>query len=148
MNLGLLYPVISFVGVLLATWIFARLLNALLGRLLRRGAPLVAVHVRRLASIFVWLLGIIFALEQLGLRVDLLLLLVGLFGAAFVIANRETLQNLASKYFSDVYIPFKVGDTVKVREYSGKVIEINPMSTVLITDNEELISIPNSILYS
>ena len=90
-------------------------------------------------------MGILFALGQVGLRLDVLLLLIGLLGAALLIASKDVLQNLASKYFSDVYIPFKVGDSIKVKEYSGKVIEINPMSTILMTDNEELVSIPNSI---
>lgn len=140
----ILYPIASFLAVILATWIIARFLNALLGRLLKRVTPLVTAHVRRLSWIFIWILGIIFALEQLGLRVDVLLLLVALFGGAAVLATKETLQNLASKYFSDVYVPFKVGDSIRVREYSGKVVEINPISTILVTDAEELVSVPNS----
>jgi len=141
----LLYHIVSFLSIILATWVVARVLSTLLGKLLKGVAPLVAVHAKRLIWIFIWLLGVLFALEQLGLRIDVLLLLIGLLGAALLIANREVLQNFASKYFSDVYIPFKVGDTIKVREYSGKVIEINPMSTILITDEEEVVSIPNSI---
>jgi small conductance mechanosensitive channel len=132
-------------GVIFATWLIAHFLNSFLGRLLKRITPIVATHIRRLAWTFVWVLGILFALEQLGLRVDLLFLLVGLFGVAMIIANKEILEDLAAKYFSDVYIPFKVGDSIEVREYSGRVIEINPVSTILITDNEKLISIPNSI---
>lgn len=138
-------PILSFVAIIIATWIVSHFLSALLGRLLKRSAPLIAVHARRLSWILIWLLGVLFAVEQLGLRVDLLLLLVGLFGGALVVANKETLQNLASKYFSDVYVPFKVGDSIKVREYGGKVVEINPMSTILVTDDEQLISVPNSI---
>jgi small conductance mechanosensitive channel len=66
-------------------------------------------------------------------------------GIVLAIANRETLENLAAKYFADFYIPFKVGDSITIRGYSGKVIEINPISTVLITDNEDLIAVPNSL---
>lgn len=146
LNFEFLYPVITFAGILLATWVVARFLSALLGRLLKHVTPFVAVQARRFTWGLIWLLGIILAFEQVGLRVDLLLLLIGLFGAVFVVANAETLRNIASKYFSDVYIPLKVGDSIKVRDYSGKVIEINLMSTILLTDNEELISIPNSIL--
>jgi small conductance mechanosensitive channel len=133
------------VGIVAATWIVGRVVRVLIGRLLRHSAPLIAAHASRLAWIFVWVIGILFAVEQLpGLRIDLLLLLVGLIGAALVLANKDTLQNLASKYFSDVYVPFKVGDSIRVHDYSGKVIEINPISTILLTDGEELVSIPNS----
>jgi small conductance mechanosensitive channel len=104
-----------------------------------------AVHIRRIIWVFIWLLGTLLALEQLGLKMDILLLLIGLIGGALIIAAKDVLQNLASRYFSDVYVPFKVGDSINVHKYSGKVIEINPMSTILITDNEEVVSIPNSI---
>jgi small conductance mechanosensitive channel len=90
------------------------------------------------------LIGILFALEQIGLRIEILLLLVAIIAIALVIANRETLENLASKYFADFYIPFKVGDSIAIHGYSGKVIEINPVSTILISDKEDLVSIPNS----
>jgi small conductance mechanosensitive channel len=62
-----------------------------------------------------------------------------------VIAAKDTLQNIASKYFSDIYVPYKVGDLIKVKNFSGRVIEINPISTILLTENEELISIPNAL---
>ena len=74
-----------------------------------------------------------------------MLVLVGLFGAAIILANTYTLQNLGSKFFHEVYVPFKVGDSIKIREYTGRVIEINPITTVLISETEELISVPNAL---
>ncbi|MEM2340036.1 MAG: mechanosensitive ion channel family protein [Candidatus Bathyarchaeia archaeon] len=145
LDLKLLHPIISFSAIVLATWIIARSLSAIIGGLFGRVTPLLAIHAKRIAWVSIWSIGIIFALEQLGLRIDLLLLIVGLLGAAAIVANFDTLRNLSSKYFSDVYIPFKVGDFIKVCGQSGKVIEINPMSTILLTENEELVSIPNSI---
>lgn len=142
---GLIYPIISFAAIVLATWIIARSLSAIIGRLFGRVTPLFAIHAKRIVWVSIWSIGMIFALGQLGLRIDLLLLIVGLLGAAAIVANVDTLRNLSSKYFSDVYIPFKVGDFIKVCGQSGKVIEINPMSTILLTENEELVSIPNSI---
>jgi small conductance mechanosensitive channel len=136
---------ISAVAILVATWLVARFTGSFLARILRSGPPLVAVHVKRLAVTIIWLFGILFALDQIGLRSEILLLLIALVGIALAIANKETLENIASKYFADFYIPFKVGDTIAIRGFSGKVIEINPISTVLITESEDLISIPNSL---
>jgi small conductance mechanosensitive channel len=136
---------ILFLAVLLVTWLIAHFAGSFLGKFLRHGPPLVLAHVRRLTLTFIWLIGILLALAQVGLRIEILLLLIGLFGVALAIANRETLENLAAKYFADFYIPFKVGDSISVRGYSGKVIEINPISTVLITESENLISVPNSL---
>jgi len=53
---------------------------------------------------------------------------------------------MGAKYFTDVYVPFKVGDIIKVGDSSGKIIEINPITTILLTEDESLISVPNSIL--
>jgi len=134
---------ISSLVIVALTFILAYSLKTLLRKTLRRTAPLVAIHVSRIVWIFVVLTGIIIALEQIGIRLDLLLLLIALVGGALVLANKDVLQSLASKYFSDVYVPFKVGDTIKIKDYYGKVIEINPLCTILLTEKEELISIPN-----
>lgn len=105
---------------------------------------MVAVQVRRIAWLFTWLVGALIALEQ-TVRVDILTVLVGLFGAAIILANTYTLQNLGSKFFHEVYVPFKVGDSIRIREFTGRVIEINPITTVLISETEELISVPNAL---
>ena len=141
----ILTEVIFFLAVLVVTWLIAHFAGSFLGRFLRHGPPLVLAHVRRLTLTFIWLIGILLALAQVGLRIEILLLLIALFGVALAIANKETLENLSAKYFSDFYIPFKVGDSISIRGYSGKVIEINPISTVLITESEDLISVPNSL---
>jgi small conductance mechanosensitive channel len=135
----------SFAAIIVVTWLVAHFVGSFLGRILRSGPPLVSAHVRRLTLTFIWIIGILLALEQIGLRIEILLLLIGIIAVALAIANRETLENVASKYFADFYIPFKVGDSITIHGYSGKVIEINPISTVLINDKEDLISVPNSL---
>ena len=137
--------VISFVGIIVVTWLIAHFVGSFLGRILRIGPPLVLAHLRRLTLAIIWLMGILVALAQIGLHLEILLLLIGLAGVALAIANRETLENVASKYFADFYIPLKIGDSISIRGFSGKVIEINPISTVLITGDETLISVPNSL---
>jgi small conductance mechanosensitive channel len=142
---AILTAAISFTAIIVVTWLIARLVGSFLARIMRRGPPLVLMHIKRLTIAFIWLIGILVALEQIGLRIEILLLLIAMIGIVLAIANRETLENIASKYFTDFYIPFKVGDSIAIRGYSGKVIEVNPISTVLITENEDLISIPNSL---
>jgi len=131
--------------ILFVTWLVAYVVAAAAERIVRRSAPRLARQVRWLAWVVVWLVGIMFAVQQLGIRVDLLLLLIGLGGAGLIIFLKIPLENLSAKYFSDLYLPFKAGDTVKVGDFSGKVIEINPMSTVLLDDAEQLVSLPNSV---
>jgi small conductance mechanosensitive channel len=89
------------------------------------------------------LIGGTLALQALGVSPDILLLVIGLLGVTTLVALREPLNNYGAKYFSDIYTPFKVGDTIRVQGVSGKVIEINAMTTVLLSDDEQLVSVPN-----
>lgn len=111
---------------------------------MKEWVPSLRTSLQKLASVTVWGIGLILAIGVLGLNTNLLLLLVGLLGLGMLLAMREVLENVGAKYFTDIYVPFKVGDIIRVGEYSGKVIEINPVATVLLTKDEHLISIPNS----
>ncbi len=106
--------------------------------------PLVAAQARRMGYVFIWIIGAIIAAEEVGVRADILLLVVALCGVAAIVAFRIPLENLGSKYFADVYVPYKIGDSIAVDGKSGKVIEINPIATVLLAEDESLVSIPNA----
>ncbi len=133
--------------IILLTWLIARLTSILIGRLTSSSKPLAAAQAKRVGWILVWAIGAILAIEQLGVQSDILLLVVGLFGVGVIVALRVPLENLGAKYFSDIYVPFKVGDSIMVSNYSGKVVEINSLCTILLSEkNDQLLSIPNSIL--
>jgi small conductance mechanosensitive channel len=141
-----LVPVITFAAIIVITGIVAYFAGIVVRGLLRTSAPMVARQAHRGVWALVWIVGILLAVEQTGLRVDFLLLMLGLGGVALLLALRAPLENLSARYFSDVYAPFNIGDTISLGDLSGKIIVINPMSTVLLTDAEHLVSIPNSTL--
>lgn len=144
--LSVLLPLLYFGIIILLTWLVAKLASLLIGRIMNRRMPLLAIQARRLGWALVWLVGAVFAIQQLGVSSDILLLMVGLSGVAAIVALRAPLENFGAKYFSDVYVPFKVGDSISVKDYSGKVVEVNSMSTILLSNDDQLISIPNSAL--
>jgi small-conductance mechanosensitive channel len=141
--LALLVPVAV---IIVLTIVLAWLVGLLVGRLMRRTTPHMAGAVRRLAVILVALIGGTLALQALGVSPDILLLVVALLGVTALIALRDPLGNYGAKYFSDIYMPFKVGDSIEVGGFSGKVIAINPMTTILLSDKEQLISVPNTAM--
>ncbi|MCI4342373.1 MAG: mechanosensitive ion channel family protein, partial [Thermoplasmata archaeon] len=143
--LELLLPVLYFALIIAITALSARLASIAVGRLMSRSAPQVAAGARRFAAILVALVGSVLAIQELGINSAILLLVVAFFGVAVLIALREQLENFGAKYFTDIYSPYKVGDSIRIREHSGKVIEINATSTVLITPDDQLVSIPNSV---
>jgi small-conductance mechanosensitive channel len=138
--------VLIFAVIILLTWLVARVSSTILGRAMSERSPLLAAQARRVCWFVVWAIGAILAIEQLGIQSNILLLVVALLGGGLVVTFRIPLENLGAKYFSDVYSPFKVGDLIKVKDQSGKVVEINSMSTILLTEDDRLVSIPNSNL--
>jgi small conductance mechanosensitive channel len=148
--LGTLQPYLSVaipVAITLGlTWLVGMLVSRLIGRLMTQSTPQATGGARRLGVVIVWLVGGTLSAQELGLSADVLLLVIGLFGAAALIALREPLGNYGAKYFTDIYSPFKVGDVIEVQGQTGKVIEINAMTTVLLTEKEQLVSLPNSLV--
>jgi len=141
----LLYQIALFAVTMAAAAVVAKIFSLIVGGMFRTWAPRVRAEFQKIVSITIWVIGLLFAIQQLGLRADFLLLLIGLFGVIVVIAIRDSLENIGAKYFSDVYVPFKLGDVVQVGNTSGKVIEINPITTVLLTGDSKLVSVPNSL---
>ncbi len=138
-----LYTVATAGVIILLTALASRLMGVVIGRVFRDWIPVVRSNVQRLVSVIVWIVGILLVVEQLGLNLNILLLIFGLVGAGALVALWRTIENIGARYFSDVYIPFKVGDIVRVGDKSGKVIEINPVATILLTEKETLVSVPN-----
>ena len=138
-----LAPYVPAAVIVAVTVLLALLVSALVGRLLRLSTPQMAIAGRRLSAACVALIGGTFALQALGLNPAIILVAIALLGATVLVALREPLGNYGAKYFSDIYTPFKVGDTITVQGFSGKVIEINAMTTVLLSDQNQLVSVPN-----
>ncbi len=143
---AMLWPFALAGIILLLTWPFAVLASWIIGRVMRQSSPQVTSGARRLGGIVVWLIGATLAIQELGVSPDILIVVIALLGLAALIALREPLGNFGAKYFTDIYTPFKVGDSIRVEGFSGKVIAINAITTVLLSENEQLISIPNSKL--
>jgi len=143
--LDIIYKVIVFFVIIIATWIIAKIIDKILKQLLSGTFPAISASIRRVVGIFIWILGSLIALSQVGLNLEILLVVVALAGIGAIISMRHVLENFVAKYFSDAYIPFNKGDVIKVGNYEGEVIEINPVATVLLNEKGEMISIPNSI---
>jgi small conductance mechanosensitive channel len=140
---SLLAPYFAALVIILVTVIIAWLTSVIIGQLVRQSSPQMGGAARRLGVVVVALIGGTLALQALGVSPGILFLVIALLGVTILVALWVPLGNYGSKYFSDIYTPFKVGDTIKVQGYSGKVIEINPMTTILLSDEEQLVSVPN-----
>jgi small-conductance mechanosensitive channel len=143
-----LYPLFYFIAIVMVTWLVSRIVDSVVRRALSMLPHLILTRVRKGISVFIWIIGLLTAIEQLGLRAEILVAIMVLLGVAVIIALRDILSNIASKYFSDIYVPYKVGDRISVAGYTGSVVEINPLVTVLLTDEGKTISVPNKFFIS
>ncbi len=94
------------------------------------------------------IIGLLFALAQLG--ISLAPILAGLGVAGFIIgfALQDTLGNFAAGMMILVYRPYDVGDMVEVAGgVFGKVKSMNLVSTTILTIDNQTLVIPNSKIW-
>jgi len=133
------------VGIILfVTFIIAWLVGTIIDRLFTFALPRYKRPLRRYIQWLVWALGAIFALSVLGLDVNLFLIIITLIGIALLLSLQDLLRNLAAKAALDVNPPYKIGDTVEVLGHTGRVVQMNFLTTVLLDEHGQLVHIPNA----
>ena len=60
---------------------------------------------------------------------------------------KDMISNIIAGMLIMAYQQFKVGDEIKIKDWQGKVIDINIRYTTLQTE-EMTVFVPNSVLYS
>ena len=141
---------------LLALWIVSLtlVLSRLSGRMVRsystrlEGALPVSTLTEVLASLIIWILGILTLLEQV-FEVDIraILAALGVGGLAVALALQDTLSNLFAGFYVSVARQIRIGDFVKIDSgQSGYVQDIGWRSTTLRELGGNLIFIPNNKL--
>ena len=103
---------------------------------------------RRTVKVFIVLISIVVALNNLGYNVTSLLAGLGIGGLAIALAAQETLGNVfgSVSIFADKV--FEVGDVIKVGDIGGTVKEVGIRSTRLETPYGTMVAIPNSKIAS
>lgn len=89
---------------------------------------------------------IIFILNFIGIQTTSIVALIGAAGLAVGLALQGTLTNFAGGVMLLMFKPFKVGDIIEAQGKKGKVRDIQIFNTVLVSENDKIIIIPNSIL--
>jgi small conductance mechanosensitive channel len=148
---ALIFQVLTFLLILVAFWFVARL-----GRgAVRRGLGRSKLNISSLAQDFfikmtgrlIMLLGLIIAIAQLGIEVAPLLAGLGIAGFVVGFALQDTLSNFASGLMILVYRPFDVGDVIEAGGVMGKVDQMNLVSTMVLTFDNQLLVVPNKQIW-
>jgi small conductance mechanosensitive channel len=136
--------------VILVALLLARLArSATLHALERTKADRWTAHlVGRLAFLGVLLLGLLTALGAFGIAWTTVVALAGVFGLAASLALQDVLKNFVAGIYLLVERPFRVGDQIKVKEFVGRVETIDVRTTALRTAENEVVLVPNAILFA
>jgi small conductance mechanosensitive channel len=102
-----------------------------------------AMIVKRITYYLFLTLFFIAALQQLGFKLSVLIGAAGIFTLAISFASQTAISNLISGVFLLFEQPFKVGDTISVKGYTGIVDSIDLLSTKLKTFDNQLVRLPN-----
>lgn len=81
--------------------------------------------------------------SALGIEVTTFMAILGAAGLAIGMALSGTLQNFAGGVLILVFKPFKVGDTIRAKDNVGEVAEIQLFTTILRTQDNTTIMVPN-----
>jgi small conductance mechanosensitive channel len=89
---------------------------------------------------------IISILNFAGFRTTSVIALLGAAGLAVGLALQGTLTNFAGGVLLLLFKPFKIGDIIEAQGKKGVVTEVQIFTTLIVTDDNRIIIIPNSML--
>jgi len=135
-------------AVFLVFYLLYRVLNFLLARVTRRAGvePTAATFLLGAVRYVVLIVGVVLALEELGLDVTTILEGLGIVGLALGFAAKDTLSNIIAGFFLFWDKPFVIGDLIEVSDEYGEVRAITMRTTRIVTVDGKLVSIPNSVI--
>ena len=137
-----LAALIIVVGFLIAKW-----LRKMVGKLSHKLVPNQTIAGVFSSLIYLVSVAIFFFIALSILKLDKAVTSVlagaGIIGLALAFAFQDLAANFMSGIFLSIYRPLHVGDIVKIKDYMGKVKEINLRDTVLLTFQGQNVIIPN-----
>jgi small conductance mechanosensitive channel len=133
------------VVILILFWGLARLASRLVRKLAERARSDEALRdiLVSLTRFAVLAVGVLMALDQMGLEVSSLLAGVGIAGLAVGLAAQETMANIFAGFSILWDHPYRVGDIVTMAGNQGQVSEIGLRSTRIRTFDQREVILPN-----
>jgi len=91
---------------------------------------------------------VVAAFDQLGIPATSFMAIIGAAGLAIGLALKDSLSNFASGVMLVLFRPFTKGDFIDAGGVTGTVDEIRLVSTTLVTGDNKLVTVPNSLMYN
>src|SRR5207248_11539392 len=134
----------------LVAWVVVRIALNWTGSAMQRGRidTGTQILVKRALVISTTIVALLLVLGALGIGTAGLFAVAGAVGLAFSLAIQDILKN----FFSGLYLllerPFRVGDTIRVKEQQGVVENIGVRTTMLRTPQNVKVLVPNAVAFA
>jgi small conductance mechanosensitive channel len=147
----LLVRLLLVIGILLVFWVVARVARGIVSRVLNRSklspSELLKDTIIAWAGRLVMLAGLIIVLSQVGINLGPLLAGLGIVGFIVGFALQDTLSNFAAGAMILFYQPYDEGDFIEAAGITGKVKDMNLVSTRILTPDHQTLIVPNSKIW-
>jgi len=136
-------------GILALAWYGAKFVQMSFVRYTKSQSydPIIINLIAMIIRYIIFGFGCLSALSTLGINMQSVITGVGLTGFGLTFAFKDSLSNLIAGVSIMLYLPFKAGDTIKIDDFHGKVINIDTRHTTLKGENETIL-LPNSKLFT
>ncbi len=141
---------VQALAVIVVTFVALRIAQGWVVSAMRRGRVDTGTQilVRRGLSTAIVVIGVLVVLGILGANAAGLVTVIGAVGLAFSLAIQDILKN----FFSGVYLllerPFRVGDTIRIKDQEGIIENIGVRTTTLRTVQNVQVLVPNALVFA
>jgi len=153
-QVGMLMEVVKVVIVLAATFMVAKIVSKVLGKVFKKMPFPEGIErgIVRVSKYVVYVVGLFVVVGFLGVDLTSLVLGLGAFSIAISFATSNIIQNLVSGLIVMSEKALEIGDVIQIRvggkEYRGRVAKIGIRSAVLEIEDGNTVFIPNSLFIS
>ena len=142
---GLLMNLVVALAIMAVFYLLWLLVRVVLGFTLRRRVDNTTFSfIETLVKFFLFIVGLITALDSAGIKTSALLTSLGIVGLTIGFAARDALSNLISGILIFIDRPFVLGDLVEIEGFYGKVERITLRSTRVVTSDGRMLAVPNT----
>lgn len=148
MAIYLLPRVLWAIVILLLTRSAIGIMRQLMRRFLNPVEPTIRKFFTQSAEFLTMVVGLIAALNILGIQTTTLIAILGAAGLAVGLALQSSLSHFAAGVMLVSFRPFEVGDSIEGAGVAGVVDSIGIFSTTIITPDNVKIVVPNNNLFT
>jgi small conductance mechanosensitive channel len=116
--------------------------------LLRRALPEVQLFAGRLTYVGTLIGAILWALAVLNVHIAALATVMGTIGLAVSLSSQDVAKNFVAGLYLLIERPFHIGDQITVRTGTGRVEFIGLRTTILRTEDNKQVIVPNTVILS